>query len=99
MGCRTGEDRRIWVRRLTLAVGWFWCAGVVVVGAGAPYDLGSGFGMFFAVQDDRIRHLTLLIVIDGGLHVRFESSTCCKLLTLLQSLHCVQRLGSGAGWR
>ena len=41
----------------------------MAVGAGAPYDVGSGFGKFFAVQGDRVRHLTLLIVIDGGLHV------------------------------
>jgi len=59
--------------------------------------LGGGFGMFFAVQGDHVRHLTLLIVIDGGLHVRFESSTCFDLLTMLQSLHCVQRLGGDAG--
>jgi len=49
--------------------------------------------MFFAVQGDRVRHLTLLVVIDGGLDVRFESSACFKLLTMLQSLHRVQRLG------
>jgi len=27
--------------RITPAVGWFWCAGVMVVGAGAPFDVGE----------------------------------------------------------
>jgi hypothetical protein len=98
MGCRTGQGRRIWVRRLMPAVGWFWCAGVVVVGAGALFDVGGGFGMFFAVQGDRVRHLTLLIAIDGGLHIRFESSTCCESWTVLQSWHCLRRLGGDVGW-
>jgi hypothetical protein len=51
------------------AVGSFWCAGVVVVGAGASHDVGVGLGIFFPVQGDSVRHLTLLIVIDGGLYV------------------------------
>ena len=70
-----------------------------MVGAGIPHDVGVGFGMFFAVRGDSVRHLTLLIVIDGGLRVRFQSSTCWELLTMLQSLHCVQRFGGVAGWR
>jgi hypothetical protein len=47
-------------------------SGMILVrrsGAGVPHDVGDGQGMFFAVQRDSIRHPTLLIVTDGGLHV------------------------------
>jgi hypothetical protein len=56
------------------AVGWFG-AQVVAVGVGTPHDVGDGVGMFFAVKRDSVRHLTLSIVADGGLHVLFENST------------------------
>jgi hypothetical protein len=90
--------QRIWEHRLTPAVGWFWCAGVVVVGASVPHDVDDGLGMFFAVQRDSVRCLTLLIVADGGLHVRFESSTRRESLMVLQLLHYLQRHGDDAGW-
>ena len=67
------------------AVVCFWCEGVAVVGAGTPHDVGDGLGMFFAVQRDSIRHLTLLT--DGGLPVRVESSTRREMLTMLPLLH------------
>jgi len=56
----------------------------VVGEVGVQYDVGDGQGMFFVVQRDSVRHLTLSIVTDGGLHVRFESSTRRKSLTVLQ---------------
>ena len=57
---------------------------------GVQYDVGDGQGMFFAVQRDSVRHLTLSIVTDGGLHVRLESSTRRKSLTVLQLLHYIE---------
>jgi len=69
-----------------------------VVGAGVPHDVGDELGVFFAVQRDRVRHLILLIVTDGGLYVRFESSMRRESLTVLQS-HCIQRCDDDAGWR
>jgi hypothetical protein len=71
--------------------GMVWCTGVVVVGVGTPHDVGDGPGMFFAVQRDSICDLTLPIVADGGLHVRFENSTHRKSLTVLQLF--IQRPG------
>jgi hypothetical protein len=70
-----------------------WCAGVVAVGVGTPHDVGDGLGMFFAVQRGSICDLTLSIVADGGLHVRFENSTHRESLTVLQLLDCIQRSG------
>jgi hypothetical protein len=68
-----------------------------VVGAGVPHDVGDGLGMFFAVQRDSVRHLTLLT--DGGLPVGFESSMRRELLTMPPFLHqCIQRRGDYAGW-
>jgi hypothetical protein len=74
-----------------LAVGWFRCAAVAVVGVGTTHDVGDGLSMFFTVQRDSIHHLTLSIVVDGGLHVRFKNTTHCELLTVLQLLDCIQR--------
>jgi len=71
------------------AVGWFWCAEVVLVGVGAAHDVGDGQGMFFAVQGDSACHLTLLTVTDGDLHVRFENSTPRELLTVPRLLNCI----------
>ena len=48
--------------------------------------------MSFTIQRPSVRHLTLSIAADGGLHVRFENSTHCKLLTVLQLLDFIQRL-------
>jgi hypothetical protein len=66
--------------------------------ASVPHDVEDGLGMFFAVQRDSVRHLTLLIVTDDRLHVRFESSTRCESLAVLQLLHCIPRRGDDAGW-
>jgi hypothetical protein len=45
----------------------------------------------FVVQRDSVRCLTLLIVADGGLLVRFESSTRRELLTIFQLFRCASR--------
>jgi hypothetical protein len=79
-------------------VRWFRCAGVVVVGAGVPHDVADELCMFFVVQRDSVRHLTLSIMTDGGLPVRCDSSKHHESLMVLQSLHCVQRRDD-AGWR
>jgi hypothetical protein len=67
-------------------------------GAGILHKVGDGQGMFFVVQKDSVRCLTLLIVADGGLHVRFESSTRRESLIVLQLLHYIQQHGDDAGW-
>jgi len=69
-----------------------------VVGAGVLYDVGVGLGMFLVVRAVGDRRLTLVIVTDGGLHVRFESGTRHAPLSVLQLLHCLQRRADGAGW-
>ena len=67
--------------------------------AGTLHDVGDELGMFFADQRDIVRYLTLLIVTDGGLHVRFESSTRRESLMAFQLLHCIQRHDDDARWR
>jgi hypothetical protein len=68
-----------------------------VVEAGTPHDVGDELGMFFAVQRNSVRRLILLT--DGGLPVRFESSTHRELLTIPPLLHqCIQRRGDDTGW-
>lgn len=71
------------------------CIGVVVVEAGASYDVG--LGIFFAVQGNSARHQIVLIVTDSGL-VRFQSLMRRELLRGLRLLHRVQRRGDDARW-
>ena len=69
----------------------------MVVAAGVPHNIGDRLGIFFSVKRDRVRPLILLIVTDGSLYVRFESSTCRELWSVLQLLHYIQRYGDDAG--
>lgn len=68
-----------------------------MVGVGVPHDVESGLSMFFVVHGDIVHHLTLLIVTDDGLHVRFESSMRRQSLTVLQLSRCIRRRDD-PGW-
>ena len=78
--------------------GMFWCIGVVVV-VWAVLDVDEDeLGMVVVVLHDIVRDLTLLMVIGGILHVRFDRATRPWLLTILPLLCRAQRRGDDAGW-
>ena len=57
----------------------------------------DGLGMVVDVLHDVVRDLTLLMVIGGVLHVRFERATRPWLLTILPLLCRVQQQGNDTG--
>ena len=70
-----------------------------MVGEVGQYDGRDGQDMFFVVQRDSVRHLTLSFVTDGGFHDQFENSMRRKSLTVLQLLHYIEWRGDDAGWQ
>lgn len=79
-------------------MGCFWHVEVVVVVWTVLDVVGDGPGMFVAALYDVVRDLTLLVVIGGVFHVRFESATPPRLSTVLPLFCCVQRWVDDRGW-